>query len=143
MKLAHPIDIFSLAVTTTQVLSASGASSIKIHSTTGPDFALVQSLEEAHKIGCHHIVTDAKGSRAVSIGFGGDIKIWLYHDGNWSEDHTTSGKKLAGCSMFIQSYADRKYLAQSALQMFGQLPYQKMDDILLVSLSPVISKCGT
>ncbi|TQB68147.1 hypothetical protein MPDQ_003907 [Monascus purpureus] len=78
------------AVTTTQVLSASGASSIKIHSTTGPDFALVQSLEEAHKIGCHHIVTDAKGSRAVSIGFGGDIKIWLYHDGNWSEDHTTS-----------------------------------------------------
>lgn len=87
---AHPIDIFSLAVTTTQVLSASGASSIKIHSTTGPDFALVQSLEEAHKIGCHHIVTDAKGSRAVSIGFGGDIKIWLYHDGNWSEDHTTS-----------------------------------------------------
>lgn len=89
--IAHPIDIFSLAVTGKQILSASGASSIKVHSTTDPDFPLVQSIEGAHKVGCHHIVTDAQGSRAVSVGFGGDVKIWTCNDGTWSEDRSFSG----------------------------------------------------
>lgn len=90
--LAHPIDIFSLAVTDTQILSASGASSLKVYSTTDPDFPLAQSIDGAHKVGCHHIVTSGNGLRAVSVGFGGEIKIWSSRDGSWDEDATTSGK---------------------------------------------------
>ncbi|PWY81772.1 WD domain protein [Aspergillus heteromorphus CBS 117.55] len=86
----HPIDIFALAVTDRQVLSASGASSLKVHSTTGADFPLVQSLDGAHKVGCHHVVTNGKGSRAASIGFGGDILVWSCRDDIWSKDEAAS-----------------------------------------------------
>lgn len=92
---AHPIDIFSLAVTDKQILSASGASSIQVHSTTDPDFPLAQSIEGAHKVGCHHIVTDQRGSRAVSVGFGGEIQVWTCRDGTWSKDDTALGNKHA------------------------------------------------
>lgn len=85
------MDIFSLAVTNKQVLSASGAPSIKVHSTIDTEFPLVQSLEGAHKLGCHHIVTDGKGSRAISAGFAGDVKAWSCQDGHWSIDETVSG----------------------------------------------------
>jgi superkiller protein 8 len=88
---AHPLDIFSLAVTDTQILSASGATALKIHSTTDPDFPLVQSIDGAHKVGCHHIVTNGKGSRAVSVGFGGEINVWACHEGTWSKDDAASG----------------------------------------------------
>ncbi|THC98222.1 hypothetical protein EYZ11_002304 [Aspergillus tanneri] len=88
---AHPIDIFSLAVTNSQVLSASGASAIKVYSTTDPEFPLIQSIDGAHKAGCHHIAADGNGSRAVSVGFGGEIKIWHCDGGTWSQDETVSG----------------------------------------------------
>lgn len=89
---AHPIDIFSLAVTDGQVLSASGASALKVHSTTDPEFPLVQSIDGAHKAGCHHVVTNGNGSRAVSVGFSGEIKVWDCHNGAWSQDETVSGR---------------------------------------------------
>ncbi|PLN80878.1 WD domain protein [Aspergillus taichungensis] len=82
----HPSDIFSLAVTEKQILSVSGASAIQVHSTTNPDFPLVQSIDGAHKAGCHHVVTDRKGSRAVSVGFGGEILVWSCQEGTWSKD---------------------------------------------------------
>ncbi|BCR87010.1 SKI complex subunit WD repeat protein SKI8 [Aspergillus chevalieri] len=88
---AHPIDIFSLAVTDKQILSASGASSIQVHSTTDPDFPLTQTIEGAHKVGCHHIVTDGRGTRAISVGFGGEIQIWICRDGTWSHDDAGPG----------------------------------------------------
>ncbi|CEL11416.1 Putative WD40 repeat protein [Aspergillus calidoustus] len=80
----HPTDIFSLAVTGKQILSASGSNSLQVHSTTDPDFPLTQTLE-AHKVGCHHVVTDERGSRAVSVGFGGEALIWTCQDGSWSK----------------------------------------------------------
>ncbi|KAL5334063.1 WD40-repeat-containing domain protein [Aspergillus crustosus] len=83
-KNVHPTDIFSLAVTDTQILSASGSNAIRVHSTTNPDFPLVQTLD-AHKVGCHHVVTAAKGSLAVSVGFGGEVIIWESLDGSWSK----------------------------------------------------------
>lgn len=89
---AHPVDIFALAVTDKQILSASGTSSLKVHSTTDPDFPLVQSIDGAHKVGCHHVVTNGNGSRAVSIGFGGEIMIWSCHDGVWAKDEGASGR---------------------------------------------------
>ncbi|ODM21701.1 hypothetical protein SI65_02545 [Aspergillus cristatus] len=88
---AHPIDIFSLAVTDKQILSASGASSIQVHSTTDLDFPLAQTIEGAHKVGCHHLVTDGRGSRAISVGFGGEIQIWVCRDGTWSKDDAGPG----------------------------------------------------
>lgn len=91
-SVAHPTDIYGLAVTDKFCLSASGSSSLKVHSTVDPDFPLVQSLDDAHKLGCHHVVTNAKGLRAASIGFGGEIAIWSCHDGVWAKDSIASGR---------------------------------------------------
>ena len=88
---AHPVDIFSLAVTDNQILSASGGQSLKVHSTSDADFPLVQSIDNAHTLGCHHIVTNAKGTRAVTSGFAGDVKVWACQEGQWSADATISG----------------------------------------------------
>ncbi|PYH95881.1 WD domain protein [Aspergillus ellipticus CBS 707.79] len=87
---AHPVDIFALAVTDKQILSASGASSLKVHSIIDPDFPLLQSLDGAHKVGCHHVVANGTGSRAASIGFGGEILLWSCHDGTWSKEDVAS-----------------------------------------------------
>lgn len=84
--LAHPADIFSLAVTPTQIFSASGSSSLRIHSTTEADFPIQQSIDNVHPLGCHHVATDAEGTRAASVGFDGEIKIWAFQEGMWVED---------------------------------------------------------
>ena len=91
-QIAHLTDIYALAVTPSQILSASGASSLKVHATTEADFPVAQSIENAHKIGCHHLVTNEDGTRAVSVGFGGDIKVWAYDNGMWTEDFKVNGE---------------------------------------------------
>lgn len=95
---AHPTDIFSLAVTPSHLLTASGSSSIKIYSTKGQTIhadnadvenphSLVQTLEHVHKLGCHHVCTSLDGRVAASVGFAdGDLKVWeCNEDGVWSE----------------------------------------------------------
>ena len=75
---AHITDIFCLAPTATELLSASGSSTLHVHSTAPPAFAMAQSISGAHPLGCHHIAT-AKGGAgrvAASAGFGGEVKIW-------------------------------------------------------------------
>ena len=70
-------------------LSASGASSINIYDTTKPDFPVVQTLDKAHPLGIHHLVTarEEKARRAASAGFEGKVKIWSQNeDGIWTED---------------------------------------------------------
>jgi len=49
-----------------------------VHSTTDPTFPLIQTIPNAHKLGCHHLVTarHGLGNVAASVGFGGEIKIW-------------------------------------------------------------------
>ncbi|MCJ1369441.1 superkiller [Loxospora ochrophaea] len=79
---AHPTDIFSLAVTPTQIISASGSSSLQIHSTTTLDFPHVQTLPKAHKLGCHHVATSANGKKAASVGFEGQVKVWAVDEKN-------------------------------------------------------------
>ena len=81
---AHPTDIFSLAVTPTQIISASGASSIRIYSTADPSFPLAQTLSKAHPLGCHHITTSKNGRVAASVGFGGEVRIWTFSEGTWN-----------------------------------------------------------
>jgi superkiller protein 8 len=88
---AHVSDIYSLAVTGKQLLSVSGGSAIKVHSLTDTQFPLVQSIDGAHSNGCHHIVTDAAGSRAISAGFDGTFKAWSCHDGHWVADEKLTG----------------------------------------------------
>ena len=63
-------------MTPTQILSASGGSSLKLHSTYDADFPPVQTLKGAHKLGCHHAVTSKDGKRAASVGFGGEVRLW-------------------------------------------------------------------
>ncbi|KAI5360108.1 putative WD40/YVTN repeat-like-containing domain superfamily [Septoria linicola] len=95
---AHPTDIFSLAVTPSHLLTASGSSSIKVYSTKGQTihadstedenpYPLAQTLEKVHKVGCHHICASLDGIVAASVGFGGEVKVWGFHeeDGQWRE----------------------------------------------------------
>jgi superkiller protein 8 len=79
-------------VTSNQIISASGASALKVHSTADADFPLAQTIEAAHKIGCHHVVTSRNGENAASIGFDGEIKIWACGNGTWSEVTKLSSK---------------------------------------------------
>lgn len=101
---AHPTDIFSLAVTTTQLISASGSSSIKVHSTGAGStihndsaeeenpFPEAQVLEKAHPLGCHHVCAASEGGVLASVGFEGDVKLWAAgEDGSWAEKGCIKG----------------------------------------------------
>jgi len=91
-------DIFALAFTPNQVLSASGSSAIKVYSTNNPEFPLAQTLEKAHKLGCHHLATSKDGRVAASVGFGGEVNVWALQDGLWAEE----GKIVGTISMSYQ-----------------------------------------
>lgn len=101
---AHPTDIFSLAATPTQVISASGSSSIKIHSTSlgsainhesateENPFPEAQILEKAHSLGCHHVCTASEGGTFASVGFEGDVKLWSSEEGGaWTMKGVVKG----------------------------------------------------
>ena len=89
--LAHITDIFSLAPTPSTLFSASGSSTLHIHSTTSPTFPVAQSISGAHRLGIHHVCTSrgGPGRVAVTAGFGGEIKIWTCKEatGNWELWH--------------------------------------------------------
>jgi superkiller protein 8 len=111
---AHTTDIFSLAVTPTQILSASGASSIKVYSTTSPDVPLAQTITGAHKLGCHHIVTSRNGHVAASAGFGGEVKIWrISESGEWAEEGKIIEGNKAGEIWAIALSDDGQFLAST------------------------------
>lgn len=93
-------------MTDKQILSASGSNSLQVHSTNDADFPLAQKLD-AHKVGCHHVVTNAKGSKAVSIGFGGEVIIWACRDGAWSKMKETTFADLWAVALS----SDGQYLA--------------------------------
>ncbi|GAB1731262.1 hypothetical protein NU195Hw_g4232t1 [Hortaea werneckii] len=121
---AHPTDIFSLAVTPSQLLSASGSSSIRIHSTKGqainPESAedehpypLVQTLEKVHPLGCHHIATSGDGRTAASAGFAGELKVWTCsEEGTWeAKGEIKPDKKSAGECWAVALSDDGRALA--------------------------------
>ncbi|KAF2424872.1 WD40 repeat protein [Tothia fuscella] len=93
---AHPSDIFSLSPTPTALLSASGSSTLKVHSTTDPSFPLLQTLPNAHKLGCHHITTSSNGLVAASAGFGGEVKVWKVREGEGEGDWVEWGVLVDG-----------------------------------------------
>lgn len=121
---AHPTDIFSLAVTPSQLLSASGSSSIRIHSTKGQiihadsadeehPYPLVQTLEKVHPLGCHHICTSLDGKTAASVGFSGELKVWQCdEEGQWSlKGELTPEEKKAGEHWALALSENGQYLA--------------------------------
>ncbi|KAF3765687.1 WD40 repeat-like protein, partial [Cryphonectria parasitica EP155] len=121
---AHTTDIFSLAATSTALLTGSGSSTINIHRTTDPSgtFPISQSLT-AHKLGTHHIATSPRGGDgrlAASVGFGGDIKIWRCDatTGDWSLDFEISpaeAKARGGGDVWAVALdSQEKYLACTA-----------------------------
>jgi superkiller protein 8 len=100
-------------VTSTQIVTASGETGIKVHSTTEQDFPLVQVLDDAHKLGCHHIVIDRDTStRAVSVGFAGEVKVWANADGKWKDDGEieVGSRKQAGETWAICLSSDGKFV---------------------------------
>ncbi|KAM5449798.1 Ski complex subunit Rec14 [Microsporum canis] len=112
---AHVSEIFSLAVTPTQILSASGASSLKVHITNEEGFGIAQSIPGAHKIGCHHLaIADGNRCFAASVGFGGEVKLWHYKDGMWNEeykaDFVEDNREIKDIWAVVLS-ADARYLA--------------------------------
>ncbi|KAK4901794.1 Ski complex subunit Rec14 [Elasticomyces elasticus] len=124
IPLAHPTDIFSLAVTPSQLLSASGSSSIRIHSTKGqiihadtPDdehpYPLVQTLEKVHPLGCHHICTSLDGRTAASAGFSGELKVWQCgEEGQWTAvGEIKPAEKQAGEHWALALSENGQYLA--------------------------------
>ncbi|KAF2256594.1 WD40 repeat-like protein [Trematosphaeria pertusa] len=113
---AHPSDIFALAPTPSQVLSASGSSSIRIYDTTSPDFPLVQTLEGVHPLGIHHLVTAKEARRAASVGFEGKVKIWTQtEEGEWKQHGEISDQVKAGDIWAVALSADGNYLASSSI----------------------------
>jgi superkiller protein 8 len=66
-----------------------------VYDTTKPDFPVIQTLDKAHPLGIHHLVTakEDKARRAASAGFEGKVKIWSQsEDGVWAEDGEIAGK---------------------------------------------------
>ncbi|KFZ19052.1 hypothetical protein V502_03837 [Pseudogymnoascus sp. VKM F-4520 (FW-2644)] len=114
---AHPTDIFAVAVTPTQLLSASGSSTIKIYSTASPDIPLVQSLSGAHPVGCHHIATSRSGTVAASAGFGGELKIWTIDSDSeqWSLQAAIDDGNTAGEVWALALSADGRFLASTTI----------------------------
>lgn len=95
---AHSADIFSIAVTPSHLITASGTASLKIYNArTGAaihadspaeedPFPLQQTLEKAHPLGCHHVTAAAEAGIAASAGFGGELKVWECGENmTWSE----------------------------------------------------------
>lgn len=112
----HKTDIYALAPTKTQLLSASGSSSILVHSTTDPDFPTIQTIESAHKLGIHHLVTSRNGKKAASVGFEGRIRIWkVSEDGVWSAAGEVKDDSKPGDVWAVALSEDGGYLASSSI----------------------------
>lgn len=74
----------------------------------------MQTLNGAHKLGCHHIVTSRNGKYAASVGFGGEVKIWSTAEaGEWAEVGKIVEGNKAGEIWAIALSEDGQYLAST------------------------------
>jgi superkiller protein 8 len=90
---------------------------LKIYSTTTDDYPLHQTLDNVHRLGCHHIIVDGSGTRAVSIGFGGEAKIWSCTEGQWKLHREIEGVgKKAGELWAVCLSLDGRYLAGTSAE---------------------------
>ncbi|KAH0370778.1 WD40 repeat-like protein, partial [Aureobasidium melanogenum] len=121
---ASPADIYSVATTSSQLITASGSSSLHVYSTAPTNdennpYPLVQTLQDAHKLGAHHIALSANGKTAASAGFGGELKVWSIDDessqwalkGSIVDNSTTAQAKNAGEIWAVALSEDGQFLA--------------------------------
>ncbi|KAG9582251.1 WD40 repeat-like protein, partial [Aureobasidium melanogenum] len=121
---ASPADIYSVATTSSQLITASGSSSLHVYSTAPTNdennpYPLVQTLQDAHKLGAHHIAVSANGKTAASAGFGGELKVWSIDDessqwalkGSIIDDSKTAQAKNAGELWAVALSEDGQFLA--------------------------------
>ncbi|KAG9685688.1 WD40 repeat-like protein, partial [Aureobasidium melanogenum] len=121
---ASPADIYSVATTSSQLITASGSSSLHVYSTAPTNdennpYPLVQTLKDAHKLGAHHIAVSANGKTAASAGFGGELKVWSIDDessqwalkGSIVDDSNTAQAKNAGELWAVALSEDGQFLA--------------------------------
>lgn len=116
---AHPTDIFSLAVTSGTLLSASGSSHILSHSLSNDDtnpYPLLQSLPPHHALGTHHIIASTDGNVAVSVGFAGEVHIWRFTNNDpptWTHSSRLVDGTGPGEVWALAISSDGQYLAGS------------------------------
>jgi superkiller protein 8 len=121
---ASPADIYSVAATSTHLITASGSSSLHVYSTAPTNdennpYPLVQTLQDAHKLGAHHIAVSANGKTAASAGFGGEVKVWSIDEessqwalkGSIVDDSKTAQAKTAGEIWAIALSENGQFLA--------------------------------
>ncbi|KAG9951665.1 WD40 repeat-like protein, partial [Aureobasidium melanogenum] len=116
---ASPADIYSVATTSSQLITASGSSSLHVYSTAPTNdennpYPLVQTLQDAHKLGAHHIAVSANGKTAASAGFGGELKVWSIDDesSQWAlKGSITAQAKNAGEIWAVALSEDGQFLA--------------------------------
>lgn len=107
----HRFDIFTLAVASGKIVSGSGASALKVHSTIEDGFPLSQELVGAHSLGCHHVVISEDGIVAASVGFGGECKIWkLSEKESWVAAGQVAGVFVRGKPPGIFDETDKRTL---------------------------------
>lgn len=78
----------------------------------------MQTLDKAHPLGIHHLVTakESTARRAASAGFEGKVKIWSQgEDGLWVEDGEIVDQNKPGDIWAIALSADGQYLASSSI----------------------------
>lgn len=88
-------------------------------------------------------MTDGRGTRAISVGFGGEIQIWICRDGTWSHDDAGPGNMTFFLINYFTYETDGIQQELQILVRFGLLLCQKMGSSLLVLVKMVTSKSGT
>lgn len=81
-------------------------------------FPLAQSLDKAHRLGSHHVVTSQNGEVAASAGFGGEVIVWSIKEGQWAEQGKIIGTNLEFSNLF-KSYM-RLVQMETRRARFGQ-----------------------
>src|SRR5271170_782518 len=91
----HSSEIFSIAVTSTRAITASGDPSIKIWDTKSQDHPLVHTFANAHHRGAHHVVVDIDngGTLAASSGFCQELVVWDLIEGREKARLNPSGNQ--------------------------------------------------
>jgi len=90
---AHSSEIFSIAVTASRAVTASGDSSIKIWDVKAQEHPLAHTFENAHRLGAHHVVVNIENGATVaaSSGFGQELVAWDLENGKEIVRRTASG----------------------------------------------------
>ena len=80
---AHSSEIFSIGVTPSRTVTASGDTSLNVWDAKAENHPLIHTFADAHPLGAHHVVVDitSGGRTAASSGFGQEVVLWDLAEG--------------------------------------------------------------